>query len=166
MIKRALVVSTKVPLRASIARVLQSLGYLVEFADSWKRALELAEQGPLEAAIIVSGSQSANLAQKLRGRVPRTIEIDERTHDLEARILEQLPHALTPRHGPGDKTTLAIRRIEQCTLDPNDRIFRDDHGRQVRLTRAEVALLATLMDNSSHVWSRAELRHAAFGRGT
>ena len=35
----------------------------------------------------------------------------------------------------------------------------------MRLTRAELALLAALMDNSPRVLSRDQLRHAAFGRG-
>ena len=45
MIRRALVVSTRIPLRATLARVLQSLGYSVEARrQPEKRALELANQ--------------------------------------------------------------------------------------------------------------------------
>lgn len=168
MITRALIVSTRIRLRARLAQVLQSLGYSVELADTQKRALELAKDHSLEAAIILSSSQLTDLAQKLRGRVVRTIVIDEHAHNIEERVLEQVPHALTLEHRLGNRAApgAAFRRNGPCTLHPNDRVFRDDQGRQVRLTRAEVALLATLMDNSSHVWSRAELRHAAFGRGT
>src|SRR5262249_57074768 len=135
MINRALIVSTRIRLRAGIARVLQSLGYSVELADSEKRALELARDHSLEVAIIVSGSQLTNLAQKLRGRVVRTITIDERTENIEERVLERVPHALTLEHRLGTKTAPApaIRRIGQCTLDPSERLFVDDEGRPGRL---------------------------------
>ena len=167
MIKHALVVSAQLPLRAAIARVLQSLGYSVELADDQKRALELAERGPLEAAIIVSGAHSTSLAQKLRRRIPRTIVISAHAQEIEQRILEQLPHAHTLQHKRGDKTAVApaIRRIEPHTLDPAGRSFSDDDGHQVQLTSAEAALLTALMDNPSRALSRAQLRHAAFGRG-
>jgi predicted ATPase/class 3 adenylate cyclase/DNA-binding response OmpR family regulator len=166
MIRRALVVSTRISQRATVARVLQSLGYSVELAGSQKRALELAEEGPLAAAIIVSGSQLTNLAQKLRRRVPRTIVLDETVQDIEERVLEQLPHAVALRHQPSNKADGApgIRAIEQCSLDLGALMFRDGAGRQVRLTRAEAALLGTLMDNSPRALSREQLRHAAFGR--
>jgi class 3 adenylate cyclase/DNA-binding response OmpR family regulator len=167
MLRRALVISSKIALRAALARVLQSLGYSVELADSQKRALEFADQGALDAAIVV-GVQWTKLAQRLRRKVPRTIVLDDGSRDIEAQLLDQLPHALALHHKRGDKSAgaPAILKVQHGTLDPSDRIFRDEDGRQVRLTRAEVALLATLMDNSYHVWSRAELRHAAFGRGT
>src|SRR5262249_23324932 len=146
--------------------VLQSLGYSVELADSQKRALEIANQGPLDAAI-VAGSQLTKLAQKLRAEIPRTIVIDERSPDLETQVLEQLPHALALRHKVGDKIAgvPAIRRVERCTFDPSDRTFCDQDGRRARLTRAEAALLTTLLDNSRRVLSREQLRHAIFGSG-
>src|SRR4029077_14283665 len=49
--------------------------------------------------------------------------------------------------------------------DPSGRIFSGANGRQAQLTGAEAALLTALMDNPSRVLSRAQLRHAAFGRG-
>src|SRR5262249_44004453 len=75
------------------------------------------------------------------------------------------PPPLENRLGNETGPEPAIRRIGKCTLDLSERMFRDDRGRHVRLTRAEVALLTILMDNASRVLSRAQLCHAVFGRG-
>src|SRR5215468_4986096 len=77
-----LVAAQQIELRARMARVLQSAGFAVELAESQKRALELVAGGQIEAAIVVPSTDLAGLERELRDKVPRTIVLGHRTHDV------------------------------------------------------------------------------------
>jgi hypothetical protein len=52
-------------------------GYAVELAENQKRALELARDGDIEAAIVVHSTDLAGLRQDLRDKIPKTIVLDD-----------------------------------------------------------------------------------------
>src|SRR5262249_39156195 len=56
-------------------------------------------------------------------------------------------------------------KIEDCKLDLAGHTFVDCSGREVRLTRAEAALLTAFVDSPRRVLSRDQLRYAVAGRG-
>jgi DNA-binding winged helix-turn-helix (wHTH) protein len=56
-------------------------------------------------------------------------------------------------------------KIENCKLDLARHTFVDGRGREVRLTRAEAALLTTFVRSPRRVLSRNQLRYAVAGRG-
>jgi len=55
--------------------------------------------------------------------------------------------------------------IEDCKLDLAGHTFVDGSGREVRLTRAETALMTAFVDSPRRVLSRDHLRFAVAGRG-
>jgi class 3 adenylate cyclase/DNA-binding response OmpR family regulator len=181
-----LVVAQQIELRARIARVLQSAGYAVELADSWKRALALATGGQIDAAIVVLSIDLAGLERVLRHKVPRTIVLQHRTDELmprradalsaqdalsvqaldEQKLLDQLgrPRASLGRAG-GETAPAPVLKIDDCKLHLCDHTFVDGTGREVHLTRAEAALLTAFVGNPCRVLSRDQLRRAVVGRG-
>jgi class 3 adenylate cyclase len=56
-------------------------------------------------------------------------------------------------------------KIEDCKFDLAGHTFVDGSGREVRLTRAETALLTAFVDSPRRVLSRDQLRYAVAGRG-
>src|SRR5215468_3627392 len=80
--KNVLVVAQQIELRARIARVLHSAGYGAELAENPKRALELAARKDIQAAIVVQSRDLAGLGQELRGKIPTTILLGQRTDDI------------------------------------------------------------------------------------
>jgi len=64
----------------------------------------------------------------------------------------------------GDETVPAPVKIEDCKLDLAGHTFVDGSGREVRLTRAETALLTAFVDSPRRVLSRDQLRYAVAGR--
>ena len=64
--------------------------------------------------------------------------------------------------GEGEEAapTAVILKIEDCRLDLAAHTFVDSRDRIVRLSRAEVALLAALVGSPHRVWSRDQLNHA------
>src|SRR5215813_2669324 len=178
--KSVLVVAQQIELRARIARVLHSAGYGAELAGNQKRALELAARKDIQAAIVVHSTDLAGLGQKLRGKIPTTILVGHRTdqivrpgHSLQgtdASLDKQLllDRLSQPRALPGskrDETVPAPVKIEDCKLDLAGHTFVDGSGREVRLTRAETALLTAFVDSPRRVLSRDQLRYAVAGRG-
>src|SRR5215813_9483983 len=129
MRKNILVVARQIELRARIARVLHSAGYGAELAGNQKRALELAARKDIQAAIVVHSTDLAGLGQKLRGKIPTTIEIVRPGHSLqgtdafpedaldEQKLLDRLSQ---PAASPGSKRDdfPAPVKIEDCKLDP------------------------------------------------
>jgi DNA-binding response OmpR family regulator len=185
MRKLVLVVAQQTELRAKIACLLQSVGYAVELAESRKRALELATGEEMEAAIVVHSTDLAGLGRELRDRLPRTIVLGQdelvrpgyllrgsEAFPLQAldeqKLLDRLGRLTASTGSAGDETAPApvILRIEDCKLDLASRSFVDGNGREVRLTRAENALLAAFVGSPRRVLSRDQLRHAIVGRGT
>src|SRR5262245_54703730 len=178
--KSVLVVAQQIELRARIARVLHSAGYGAELAGNQKRALELAARKDIQAALGVHSTDLAGLAQKLRGKIQTTILVGHRTdqivrpgHSLQgtdASLDKQLllDRLSQPRALPGskrDETVPAPVKIEDCKLDLAGHTFVDGSGREVRLTRAETALLTAFVDSPRRVLSRDQLRYAVAGRG-
>src|SRR5262245_26515435 len=175
--KSVLVVAQQIELRARIARVLHSAGYGVELAGNQKRALEFAARKDIQAAIVVHSTDLAGLGQKLRGKIPTTILVGHRTdqivrpdHSLqwtdasldEQKLLDRLSASPGSKR---DETVPAPVKIGDCKLDLAGHTFVDGNGREVRLTRAETALLTAFVDSPRRVLSRDQLRYAVVGRG-
>ena len=180
MRKSVLVVAQQVQLRARIARVLHSAGYGAELAGNQKRALELAARKDIQAAIVVHSTDLAGLRQKLLGKIPKTILLGHQTDEIvrpghslqgtDASLDEQklLGRLSQPGALPGskrDETVPAPVKIEDCELDLASYTFVDGSGREVRLTRAETALLTAFVESPRRVLSRDQLRYAVAGRG-
>ena len=171
MRKNVLVVAQQIQLRARIARVLHSAGYGAELAENPKRAHELAARKGIQAAIVVQSGDLAGLGQALRDKVPKTILVEQRTDAFpedaldEQKLLDQLSEPAAPPGNKGDKPLPAPVKIEDCKLDLAGHTFVDGSGREVRLTRAETALLAAFVDSPRRVLSRDQLRYAVAGRG-
>src|SRR6516162_5559464 len=181
--KSVLVVAHQIELRARIARVLHSAGYGAELAGNQKLALELAARKDIQAAIVVHSTDLAGLGQELRGKIPTTILVGHRTDEIvrpghalqgtdafpedaldEQKLLDRLSE---PAESPGskrDETVPAPVKIEDCKLDLAGHTFVDGSGREVRLTRAETALLTAFVDSPRRVLSRDQLRYAIAGR--
>ena len=182
--KKVLVVAQQIELRARIARVLQSAGYSAELAENPKRALELAGRKDIQAAIVVQSRDLASLGQELRDKIPTTILLWRRTDDIvrpgyslqgadafpedaldEQKLLDRLSQPAALPGSKGDKTVPPLVKIEDCKLDLAGHIFVDGSGREVRLTRAESALMTAFLDSPRRVLSRDRLRYAVSGRG-
>src|SRR5262245_26139316 len=181
--KNVLVVAQQIELRARIARVLHCAGYGVELAGNQKRALELAARNHIQAAIVVHSTDLAGLGQKLRGKIPTTILVGHRTDEIvrpghslqgtdasleealdEQKLLDRLSQSAASPESKGDETVPAPVTIEDCKLDLAGHTFVDGNGREVRLTRAEIALLTAFVDSPRQVLSRDQLRYAVAGR--
>ena len=180
-----LIVAQQIELRARIARVLQSVGYAVELAESRQRALELARGGRIEAAIVVPSADLAGLSQELRDKIPRTIILAHRREEIiprdyslreanpvsaqtldEQKLLDQLGRSPAWPVGGGSETALApVLKIKDCKVDLSGHTFVTANGREVHLTRAETALLAGFVSNPCRVLSRDQLRRAVVGHG-
>lgn len=182
--RRILLAAQQIELRAKLARLLQTVGCSVEFAESQARALELAAGGGIEAAIVVHSAALAGLERKLRDIVPRAIALGHPTDEIlrrgpsprgidplsvetldEQKLLDWLGR---PSAGSAeDETTPSpvILRIEDCELDLAQQTFVDGNGREVRLTRAEAALLGAFVASPCRVLSRDQLRCAVVGHG-
>src|SRR5215831_4151457 len=179
--KSVLVVAQQIQLRARIARVLHSAGYGAELAGNQKRALELVARKDIQAAIVVHSTDLAGLGQELRDTVPTTIMVGHRTDEivrpghslqgtdasLEGALEKLLDRLSQPAASPGskrDETVPEPVRIGDCKLDLAGHTFVDGSGREVRLTRAETALLTAFVGSPRRVLSRDQLRYAVAGR--
>jgi class 3 adenylate cyclase/DNA-binding response OmpR family regulator len=164
--------------------VLHSAGYCAELAGNPKRALELAARKDIQAAIVVQSRDLAGLGKELRDKVPRTILVGHRTDEIvrpghalqgtdafpedaldEQKLLDQLSEPVASPGSKGDETVPAPVKIEDCKLDLAGHTFVDGSGREVRLTRAETALLTAFVNSPRRVLSRDQLRYAVAGRG-
>src|SRR5262249_12641316 len=169
----------QIELRARIVRVLHSAGYGAELAGNRKRALELAARKDIHAAIFVQSRDLAGLGQQLRGKIPTTILLGHRTdqivrpdHSLqgtdasldEQKLLDRLSEPAASPGSKHDETVPVPVKIEDCKLDLAGHTFVDGSGREVRLTRAETALLTAFVDSPRRVLSRDQLRYAVAGR--
>jgi DNA-binding response OmpR family regulator len=182
--KNVLVVAQRIELRARIARVLHSADYGAEIAENPKRALELAARKDIQAAIVVHSTDLAGLGQKLRDKIPTTILLGHRTDDIvrpgcllrgtdafpedaldEQKLLDRLSQPAASPGSKRDETVPEPVKIEDCKLDLAGHTFVDGNGREVRLTRAETALLTAFVNSPRRVLSRDQLRYAVAGRG-
>src|SRR5262249_50597671 len=184
MRKNVLIVAQHIELRARIARVLHSAGYGAELAGNQKRALELAARKDIQAAIVVQSPDLADLGQELRDKIPTTILVGHRTDEIvrpghalqgtgvsledaldEQKLLDRLSQSAALPGSNGDESVPAPVKIEDCKLDLVGHTFVDGCGREVRLTRAETALLTAFVESPRRVLSRDQLRYAVAGRG-
>src|SRR6516165_7892697 len=182
--KSVLVVAQQSQLRARIARLLHSAGYSAELAENPKRALELAARKDIQTAIVVQSRDLAGLGQKLRDKIPTTILVGHRTDEIvrpghtrqgtdafpegaldEQKLLDRLSQSAALPGNKRDETVPGLVKIEDCKLDLAGHTFVDGSGREVRLTRAETALLTAFVDSPRRVLSRDQLRYAVAGRG-
>jgi DNA-binding response OmpR family regulator len=155
-------------------RVLHSAGYGVELAGNQKRALELAARKDIQAAIVVQSRDLAGLGQQLRDKIPTTILVGHRTTRAdvplenaldEQKLLDRLSQPAAPPGSNRDETVPVPVKIEDCKLDLAGHTFVDGSGREVRLTRAETALMTAFVDSPRRVLSRDQLHYAVTGRG-
>ena len=184
MRKSVLVVAQQIQLRARIARLLHFAGYGAELAENPKRALELAARKDIQTAIVVQSRDLAGLGQKLRDKIPTTILVGHRTDEIvrpghtlqgtdaftedaldEQKLLDRLSQSAALPGNKRDETVPTPVKIEDCKLDLAGHTFVDGSGREVRLTRAETALLTAFVDSPRRVLSRDQLRYAVAGRG-
>src|SRR5262249_37640810 len=182
--RRILIAAQEIELRARIARLLKTAGCSVELADSQKRAIGLAAKGGFEAAIVVHGAALDGQVRELRDTVPMALalgkppdgilqrgpsprEIDPLSAETldEQKLLDWLGR---PSAGSAEDETVpspVILRIEDCELDLAQQTFVDGNGREVRLTRAEAALLRAFVASPCQTLSRDQLRRAVVGQG-
>jgi DNA-binding winged helix-turn-helix (wHTH) protein len=83
----------------------------------------------------------------------------------EQKLLDRLSQQAASLGSTRDETFPAPVTIEDCKLDLAGHTFVDGNGREVRLTRAEIALLTAFVDSPRRVLSRDQLRYAVAGRG-
>jgi DNA-binding response OmpR family regulator len=83
----------------------------------------------------------------------------------EQKLLDRLSQSAALPGSKGDETVPAPVKIADCKLDLAGHTFVDGCGREVRLTRAETALLTAFVDSPRRVLSRDRLRYAVAGRG-
>src|SRR5262249_16334243 len=83
----------------------------------------------------------------------------------EQKLLDRLSQLAASPRSKGDENVPTPVKIEDCKLDLACHTFVDGRGREVRLTRAEAALLTVFLDSPHRVLSRDHLRYAVAGRG-
>src|SRR5262249_57080039 len=168
--KSVLVAAQHMQRRSRIARVLHSAGYCAELAENPKRALERAARKDIQAAIVVQSRDLADLGQELRDKIPTTILVGHRTDEIvrpgyalqgtdafpedaldEQKLLDRLSQPAASPGSKGNETVPAPVKIEDCKLDLAGHTFVDGSGREVRLTRAETALLTAFVDSPRRV---------------
>src|SRR5262249_9625180 len=145
-----------------------------------KRALELAARKDIQAAIVVHSTDLVGLGQKLRVKIPTTILVGHRTDQIvrpgnslqgtdasldEQKLLDRLSEPAASPGSKRDETVQAPVKIEDGNRDLAGHTFVDGSGREVRLTRAETALLTAFVNSPRRVLSRDQLRCAVAGRG-
>jgi len=181
-----LVVADQLEERAKIAHALQSAGRTVELAPDANRALKLAADRNVEAAIVAMGREPAGraVARKLRGAVPKVIALVDPPEDGgwpdrslfpadafllrpldERQLLGRLAEVRASPPSPIEDGKPEVYCFEGCRLDLAGRIFVDAGGQEIPLTRSEAELLTILVRNPRRVLSRDQLRHSVVGHG-
>src|SRR5262249_21270745 len=161
--KSVLVVAQQIQLRARIA---------------------LAARKDIQAAIVVQSRHLAGLGQQLGDKIPTTILVGHQTDEIvrpgharqgtdafpedaldEQKLLDRLSQSAALPGNKRDETVPAPVKIEDCKLDLAGHTLVDGSGREVRLTRAETALLTAFVDGPPRVLARDQLRYAVAGGG-
>jgi DNA-binding response OmpR family regulator len=179
-----LVVAGDASLRAILARWLMAAGYLVELAESAKRAREVVESNGIALVVVAPdglGGDGLHLARELGGQVEHVMVIEEeagRTSTArksqddgriprpldEQLVLARIKSALATPPIKGPTPDPELLRFEGYTLDAAGRNCVDASGREVSLTRAEFSMLLALARQPGRVLSRDELSLAVTGR--
>jgi DNA-binding response OmpR family regulator/TolB-like protein len=187
MRRRLLVVASDVRLRMALARWLAPAGYAVELAEGAKKAREVLAAGEVVAGILrVEPPDVAFLAvaRELRetgsGLIAVVDEVDEidrlrrlgfgadvyLAQPLKKRdVLDRVEAVMQPISRPWDISE-AIETIDfnGMTIDMAGHSLVDAAGREVKLTRAELGVLAALVRRPGQVLSRDRLLDAVSGR--
>jgi predicted ATPase/class 3 adenylate cyclase/CheY-like chemotaxis protein len=182
---RVLVVAGNASLRTAIARMLQSAGYTVEVAATESEVRAVVASEKIVAAIVAPAAHDRRLdiARELRPMVGRLILVAQRDDDRKrfGKLLpsanicmwpsnkEQLLRALgqaahIPESG-GKQKSAKIIRFEGGAVDLAAHTYIDADGRELPLTRAELALLSGFLRSPGRVLSRDQLRQMIGGRG-
>jgi DNA-binding response OmpR family regulator/class 3 adenylate cyclase len=182
MRQRVLVVAQDVALRSALARCLMPAGYLVELAESDRRAREVLADRRMALTIVAATPDAAGAPTFDPGeKGGKLIIVRDRPQDLslltrstpaaegylslpldEQEVLARVEAVLQPQAEAPPLTE--ILSFEGFTVDLAGRSLRDCDGNEVPLTRAEFALLVVLARHPGRVLSRDQLLDAALGR--
>ena len=175
---RVLVVAQDVMLRSTLARWLMSAGYIVELAESERRAREVFANHKVALTLLAPG-RSGGPELDLADTGGKLIVVAEQPHDRapaadgylsvpldEQEVLACIKSVLQTEPGDDDKASQAseILSFDDFTIDLAGRSLLDGNRREVPLTRAEFALLVVLARHAGRVLSRDQLLDAALGR--
>ena len=181
---RILVVAQDVMLRSMLARWLMSAGYIVELAESVRRAREVAANHKVALTLLAAG-RSGGPALDLAETGGKLIVVAEQSQDGallgsavspadgylsapldEQKVLACVRSVLQPRPADEHEASRApeIWSFDGFTIDLAGRSLRDGGGSEISLTRSEFALLVALARHPGRVLSRDQLLDAALGR--
>ena len=178
-----LIAAADVALRAEMARLLRSAGYIPELAEGAKRAREIVARAKVDLAIVAAmqlGPTGIGIARELGDAAGRLLVVAE-TAQAE-RLDRFFPGAVVSLAPPWEDELLgriagAIARqtaasqappalqlcFGGCRLDVEGRVLVDAGGREVARTDHEYRLLAEFALNPGRVRSREQLRNAVGG---
>ena len=180
---RVLVAVDEPALRASVAELLQSCGYVATLARSERSespattnlgaaivaptsldhaALALARQlcgGGCKVILLTPSRETARTASRL---LPDAVALPAQPMDQPrlVRLLAQIAAVGSDEETPPTR----VLRFEGRSLDLGGHAFIDENGREVPLTHAEFELLALFARRSGRVLSRDQLRNGISGR--
>src|SRR6516165_12052125 len=165
-------------LRSTLARWLMSAGYIVERAESERRAGEVFANHKVALTLLAPG-RLGGPALDLADTGGKLIVVAEQPHDRapaadgylsvpldEQEMLACIKSVLQTEPGDDDKASQAseILSFDGLTIDLAGRSLLDGGGSEVSLTRSEFALLVVLARHAGRVLSRDQLLDAALGR--
>ena len=183
MTMRVLVAVDEPALRASVAELLQSCGYVATLARGERSespattnlgaaivaptsldhaALALARQlcgGGCKVILLTPSRETARTASRL---LPDAVALPAQPMDQPrlVRLLAQIAAVGSDEEAPPTQ----VLRFEGRSLDLGGHAFIDENGREVPLTHAEFELLALFARRSGRVLSRDQLRNGISGR--
>jgi DNA-binding response OmpR family regulator/TolB-like protein len=188
MRKRLLVVASDAGLRMVLARWLAAAGYAIELAEAPRKAREVLASGKLagcilrverpDEAVLALASRVRDLGVGLIAIVDEVAEIERLkrvglgadsylVQPLKRReVLAGAASVMQPPGEDGSAETAETIAVNGVTLDIAGHCFIDAAGREVKLTRAELALLATLLRRPGQVLSRDRLLDAVSSRNS
>jgi adenylate cyclase len=180
---RILVVAEDVTLRSTLARWLMPAGYIVELAETDRRAREVLADGRMALTIVAPsagvpmfdlGENGGKLIVAIErsqdpGRLSRPLPRADAYLSIPLDQQEVLAQVESLLRSPPDAKDAALQAPESLsfdgfTIDLAGRSLRDCGGGEVPLTRAEFALLVVLARHPGRVLSRDQLLDAALGR--
>src|SRR5215813_15101363 len=183
MTMRVLVAVNEPTLRASVAELLQSCGYVATLTRSERSeapvttnfgaaivaptsfdraALALARQLCGDGCKVILLTPSRETARTASRLLPDAVAFPAQPMDQPrlVRLLAQIAAARTDEETPPTQ----VLRFEGRSLDLGGHTFIDENGHEVPLTHAEFELLALFARRSGRVLSRDQLRNGISGR--
>jgi DNA-binding response OmpR family regulator/class 3 adenylate cyclase/predicted ATPase len=180
---RVLVAVDQPALRARVAEILQSCGYVATLARSERAestattnlgaaivapkaidhaALALARQLCGDGCKVILLTPSPETARTASRMLPDAVTLSAQPMDQPrlVRLLAQIAKVGTDEETPPTQ----ILRFEGRSLDLGGHAFIDENGREVPLTHAEFELLALFARRGGRVLSRDQLRNGVSGR--